>query len=696
MLSVEHELRQMLSRMTDIPSDQFQGHVALDELGIDSLMVTEIVSEIHEVFHISIPQDHLQDLQTIASLSRYLDTHESRRGSANDSVIPQSQATPVARLPPHTLPSHQIADSHINLGDRNEKPSSVAGTPKSQEYHQHQDLVSRLASLLGSHLDCPASDFERSTNLADRGLDSLLCMELMTDVARIFGASVDLSILTDDSNFGHLADILISAIMPLGHTGTASSSTTTSTQVQSGLITPITVPDVSLDEGHVLSKATKVSSSYSTIDILAGAGIKFEDVKDDFDKLADEYKFSDFYGKVYDKQAHLVLAYTVETFMDLGLDLRSLGPGTQIPRLNVVPNHSRMFDVLLEILRQGKLADYDGRGYIRSDVPVEVAHSSILFRDIVTQFPQHAKEHTLLSLCGANMSKFLSGKLNPLSVLFGSKENRDVLEDVYTTAPMFVIMSQLLTSFLENALSTSVPGPDGKFHIIELGAGTGATTRWVVERLVQQGIPIEYTFTDISSTLVTAAKRKFAKFHCLKYATIDIEKEPPAQYQGQFDIVLATNCIHATSNLYNSLGNIGKLLRPHGFVSLVELTTRNFWLDMVFGLLDGWWLYNDGRPYVLATPEFWDKSMRQVGFQHVSWTGGHTRESEVIRLITGFKQPVVDLSSYRSTPQEKTSGIETVVFAHTDKKLPLRADVHYPSPSQASALGTWVPGTVHV
>ena len=213
---------------------------------------------------------------------------------------------------------------------------------------------------------------------------------------------------------------------------------------------------------------------------------------------------------------------------------------------------------------------------------------------------------------------------------------------------------------------------------------------------MQRGIPIEYTFTDISFVLVSAAKRKFAKFDCVKYATINIEKESPAQYRGQFDIVLATNCIHATRNLPNSLDNISKLLRPHGFVSLVELTTRNFWLDMVFGLLDGWWFIDEGRPYVLATPEFWDKSMRQTGFQHVSWTGGHTRESEFVRVITGFKQPVEDPSSYHSIPPEKAGGAETLVFAHTDKKLPLRADVHSPLPSQSSAFGTWVAGTVQV
>ena len=694
--SVEDELREMLSKMTDVPADQLQGDVTLDELGIDSLMVTEIVSEIRDVFKISIPQDRLQDLQTVASLCRYLDTHESRQGSLKELKIPQPQASPVALALPHTLRSHLSANQPTNLGYRTEQTSSVTGSPKIQEYSQHQDLVSRLASLLGSHLDCLASDFERSTNLADRGLDSLLCIELMSDVEKVFDVSIDLSVLAGDGNFGHLADILVNAVTALEHTGTTTSSMAASTLVRSsGFITPVTVPDSGIDEALVLTRTTKASFSSSSIDVLTGAAQEFEGIKGDFDKLADKYEFSDFYSKVYDKQAQLVLAYAVEAFSDLGIDLNSLGSGEYIPRINVVPKHSRMLDVLHEILRHGKLADYDGRGYIRSDVPVETTHSSVILRETVTQFPQHAKEHMLLSLCGADMSKFLRGQLDPLSVLF-NKSNRNILEDVYTTAPMFAIMSQLLTSFLEKALSTSVPGLDGKFHIVELGAGTGATTRWVVDRLVQRGIPIEYTFTDISSALVSAAKRKFAKFDCVKYATIDIEKEPPVQYQRKFDIVLATNCIHATSNLTNSLDNISKLLRPHGFVSLVELTTRNFWLDMVFGLLDGWWLFDDGRPYVLATPEFWDKSMRQAGFQHVSWTGGCTRESEVIRVITGFKQPVEDPSSYHSIPQERAGGVETVVFAHTDKKLPLRADVHYPSLSQASAPGTWVAGMVQV
>ncbi|KAL9095875.1 MAG: hypothetical protein Q9165_001872 [Trypethelium subeluteriae] len=690
-ISVENELREMLSKLTDVPAHQFQSHVSLDELGIDSLLATEIVSEVRDMFHISIPLDRLLELQTFGSLCKYLDAHESRQGPSKEFNIPESQPAAVAVPLPHTQLNPEITNRHVSLGDEMNQPFQMTGIPIIQEDDQHEELVSQLASLLGSHLECPASDFERSTNLADRGLDSLLCMELMNDMKTMFGVSIDLSVLIGDSTFGELTDLLVSAIAPLAHTGTVNSSTPASTQGRSsGLTTPATIPDAGISEPNDLTMPTKALSSAG--DVLASAAREFEGIKGDFDKFANEYRFSDFYTKVYDKQARLVLAYTVEAFSDLGIDLRSLRSGDQIPKISVVSKHDRLLNVLYEILRHGKLADYDGIGYVRSDAPVDMTHSSILYKDIVTQFPQHAKEHMLLNLCGPEMSNFLSGKTDPLSVLFGTKTNRGILEDVYSTAPMFVIESQLLTQFLEKALSTSVPGPDGKFHIVELGAGTGATTRWVVDRLVQRGIPIEYTFTDISSSLLITGKRKFSKFDCMKYATIDIEKEPEAQYQGQFDIVLATNCIHATSNLQNSLTNINKLLRPHGFVSLVELTTRNYWLDMVFGLLDGWWLYDDMRPYVLATPEFWDKSMRQTGFRHVSWTGGHTRESEVCRVITGFKRPVEDPSLYRSIPQEKAGDVETVVFAHTDKKLPLRADVYYPSPSQASAHPTWVAG----
>ncbi|KAF4780238.1 beta-ketoacyl synthase domain-containing protein [Colletotrichum scovillei] len=690
--SVADELRDLLSKMTDVPADQLHDDTTLEELGIDSLMATEIVSEVNEVFKILIPQDQLQDMQTFSALCAYLDGYGAQQASQRVQGTPQVLKDPVVAVP-FDQPTNP-ANRNIISNSESQPHASVAEPAVLQEQNERIDLIPRLAELLGNHLECPATDFNRLTNLIDRGLDSLLCMELMSDMEEMFGVAIDASSFTDTCTFGDLTDILINAAAPVENAATTEPSTADSSPTpSSGYSTDGTDSSVIIDNTRIPLK-TEQLLSYPASPALASAAQEFEGIKGDFDKFAAMYGFSDFYTQVADKQADLVLAYVVEAFSDLGVDLSALGPGEKIPKIPVIARHDRMLGVFDKILQRGKLADYDGRQYVRSETIIDTTPSSSRFKDILAEFPQHAKEHTLLNICGSKMAAILSGKMDPLSILFGTKANRSVLDDVYATAPMFIINSQLLTSFLEKALSNSTPGPDGKYRIVELGAGTGATTRWVVDRLVQKGVPIEYTFTDISSALVSGAKRKFAGLDCMKYGTIDIEKPPATQHLGQYDIVLATNCIHATTNLHNSLTNINKLLRPHGFVSLVELTTRNYWLDMVFGLLDGWWLYDDGRPYVLATPEFWDDTMRQVGFQHVSWTGGHKRESEVCRVITGFKQPVQDASQHHSIPQEKAGGVETIVFTHTDKQLPLRADIHYPSSSQASAHRNWVTGLI--
>lgn len=673
---VESALRNLLSRVTDVPAESFKGDITLTDLGIDSLMATEVVSEVETLFNISIPQDHLPDLQQFSSFCRYISakTKDTGAWSLDSQEEVSSHATAAPVLPqPTSEPAPRL-----------EWPEGFGNT------QQQSDTLSRLAALLGSHLECPASDFERSTNLADRGLDSLLCMELMSDIEKDFGVSVNLAQLTMDSTYGELADIVLDAVSP-GLAG--SSSTSSSTEVPTPALTPAT-NHVTAKMDNLFGKTSSVISFGNTN--LSNAPQAFESIKPEFEKLAAAHQFTGFYDQVFKIESRLVLAYTVETFAELGVDLTKLKSGDEIPQLNTAAKHNHLRDALYAILQDGKLIDYNGDKYFRSEEPVDTTPSKTLLDEITRDFPQFASDHKLLDLCGAALAKLMTGAKDPVSHIFGSKKNRDLLESFYGTSPSYVTMSQLLTNFLIKALgSVSPSGPDGKFRIIEIGGGTGATTKWVVEGLVKLGIPIEYTFTDISQALVAGGKRKFAQYNCMKYTTVNIENEPPAELCGQFDVVLSTNCVHATRDLGNSMKNINKLLQPQGFVSVVEFTKRLYWFDIVFGLLDGWWMFEDGRPYVLTAPEFWDDRMRKSGFGHVSWTGDRScRESELVRIITGFKQPVDNPTLYRSVPQDTTSGVETLVFKHTDLGLPLRADIHYPSPTQATQHKTWTVGTL--
>lgn len=636
-IGVEIKLVRLLSGMLDVTPEQLIERSSLCELGIDSLLMMEVASEIDSVFGISIPQEALQSLLKVDAIVDYL----CRHGEVNAShgLVDELGLSPELQYQDDT---GTTTSSFTNRPFSPQTPTEISG----KTLPQAGEVASRLAKILGTHLECSVTEFHPSTDLAEKGLDSLLWMEVISDIEKMFHVTIDPS-LTAGSRYGELCDKLEKAIgghhssralsLPLS---SLSHSSEMGTEFMTNPSKPVT--SVNLD-----------SSPYVVREILLfeNAPDDFESIKPKFDQLADKYHFNHFYDEVYDKNAALVLAYTIEAFAELGIRLDRLEPGDSIPLLNVLPRHHRLREVLYEILRDGQVADYDGKCYIRSETPMQPTHSSVLFKQIVSDFPHHAKEHTLLDICGSNLSKLLTGSLDPLKLIFGTKANRDILEDVYSTSPMYVIMSQLLTTFLERALGNTQPTGDGIFRIIELGAGTGSTTRWVVDRLVQLGVPVEYTFTDISSSLVSAAKRKFQKYDCMKYSTVNIEVEPPAHYHGQFDVVLSTNCIHATKNLPASLKNINKLLRPQGFVALVEFTSRMFWFDLVFGLLEGWWRFDDGREYVLAPPQFWDKCLRESGFRHVSWTGGSTRESEVIRLITGFNQPVKDPRLYCSIPQ---------------------------------------------
>lgn len=73
----------------------------------------------------------------------------------------------------------------------------------------------------------------------------------------------------------------------------------------------------------------------------------------------------------------------------------------------------------------------------------------------------------------------------------------------------------------------------------------------------------------------------------MKFQTFNLENEPPSSLLDQFDIIIGTNCVHATTNKTASVGRLKKMLRKNGFIVLSEVTQLVDWYDIVFGLLEG-------------------------------------------------------------------------------------------------------------
>ncbi|EAW08940.1 putative GMC oxidoreductase [Aspergillus clavatus NRRL 1] len=121
----------------------------------------------------------------------------------------------------------------------------------------------------------------------------------------------------------------------------------------------------------------------------------------------------------------------------------------------------------------------------------------------------------------SKLADYLTGAADPLEILLRSKENKVILEEVYAKGPMYEAITGQLCSLLDGVF---YPNTDEPFEILELGAGTGDTTLYVVDLLERRGIPFRYRFFDLSASLVAAARRKFAGHSSMQFQTIDIEK----------------------------------------------------------------------------------------------------------------------------------------------------------------------------
>ena len=87
--------------------------------------------------------------------------------------------------------------------------------------------------------------------------------------------------------------------------------------------------------------------------------------------------------------------------------------------------------------------------------------------------------------------------------------------------------------------------------------------------------------------------------------------------------MIASNVLHATRFLDETLGHCRALMAPSGQLVALENLRGLGWMDLTFGQLDGWWRFDDEyRPHhALATPSIWRQALGDAGFEGVEVLG---------------------------------------------------------------------------
>ena len=144
------------------------------------------------------------------------------------------------------------------------------------------------------------------------------------------------------------------------------------------------------------------------------------------------------------------------------------------------------------------------------------------------------------------------------------------LATFYRESYQFRHASTLLASALRE-LVRDLP-TNRTLRVLELGAGTGGVTGALLAELPRERT--HYVFTDVSASFFEAARERFGEFPGLKCAMLDIERDPQAQgfAPGSFDVVVASDVLHATRDVAESVGHTAGLVGRGGVLLLVEVT----------------------------------------------------------------------------------------------------------------------------
>lgn len=222
------------------------------------------------------------------------------------------------------------------------------------------------------------------------------------------------------------------------------------------------------------------------------------------------------------------------------------------------------------------------------------------------------------------LPEILTGACPATDVLF-PQGSLELVEGVYRGNPLADYFNELLACALVAYIEARLQyEPTARLRIIEIGAGTGATTASILERLGPYSKSIEeYCYTDVSRAFLAHAQRQFSgRYPYLNCRIFDVEK-PLAKQSfaiGHYDVVVATNVLHATQSIRETLRNTKACLKRHGILLLNELSRNDLFYHLTFGLLEGWWRCKDaalripGSP-VLA-PEQWRRVLQLEGFDH--------------------------------------------------------------------------------
>ncbi|MGR9012024.1 MAG: beta-ketoacyl synthase N-terminal-like domain-containing protein [Gammaproteobacteria bacterium] len=288
-------------------------------------------------------------------------------------------------------------------------------------------------------------------------------------------------------------------------------------------------------------------------------------------------------------------------------------------KLKLLAKFDKFLRLLLEIVQRDNLISWQGEQFSFSsangrDWDVEISQ---LERQINRHHPGFTPLHEMVAYCVAHFGAALSGEIEAISVLYPDGDRSLISETGEKTIEHsnHRVYYQLLKHLVHQTIDRS----DEVVRILEVGGGSGVLTGIIAPTL--QGKKVEYYFTDIGKSFVLKVQQQAQKqgLDFMRFSVFDIFQDPVAQgFDLQsFDLIYGLDVVHATPDINKAVSQLSRLLKPGGDLCLVETPPIPRWYEMVWGLAEGWWYFNDTElrsgTTPLLSPDTWQQVMTGSG-----------------------------------------------------------------------------------
>ncbi len=270
-----------------------------------------------------------------------------------------------------------------------------------------------------------------------------------------------------------------------------------------------------------------------------------------------------------------------------------------------------------------------------------------LWREQTAQWRDHPHLAGRIALAEAALPALpaiLDGRLPATDALFPDG-SLHLVQSVYGGNPVGDYFNAMLADALQTLVQVYLRRePGARLRILEIGAGSGGTTDVVLRRLAPYADAIErYTYSDLSQAFLHHARERLgAHARFLDCRLFDVERPPAAQGIpcGDYDVVIAANVLHATTDIRRSLQHAKATLKRNGVLLLNEVSNPSLFAHITFGLLEGWWRSDDPELRIAGSPalsnESWLRVLRGEGLsaRSLSSRADHVLGQQVLAAVS--------------------------------------------------------------